>query len=84
MQTGMGLGLGLEGILNREVREFRGRVHGAENRLIRELDKELANANGIGRAFAKRDKADWRVELAIGVGKAMMEMRKGKQGVGYV
>jgi hypothetical protein len=68
MQTGMGLG-----ILNREVREFRGRVHGAENRLIRGLDREkLDGANGIGRAFAKRDKADWRVELAIGVGRAMM------------
>lgn len=77
MQTGMGLRLG---ILHREVMEFRGKVHGAENRLIRGLDKELANgAGGIGKAFARRDKADWRVELAIGVGRTMME-RKGGQG----
>lgn len=65
------------GILHREVREFRGKVHGAENKLIRGLDREKANgANGIGKAFAKRPGADWRVELAIGVGRAMMEAGK--------
>lgn len=65
------------GILNREVREFRGRIHGAENRLIRQLDKEKANgANGVGKAFAKRPGADWRVELALVVGQAMMERKR--------
>lgn len=78
--TGLGLGMG---ILHREVREFRGRIHGAENRLIRGLDKERVDgAGGIGKAFARRPAADWRVELAIGVGRTMME-RKGKGGQGY-
>jgi len=68
-------------IISREITEFRGQVHRAENRLIRGIDKarQTAGTNGIGRAWGLRPRADWRTELAIGVGRKMMESGNGGQ-----
>lgn len=62
----------------REIAEFRGQIHRAENRLIHGIDKarQAAGTNGIGKAFGLRPRGDWRLELAIGVGRKMMERQK--------
>lgn len=54
------------------VREFRSRIHQAENRLIAEMDKARDRAgrgdNGPGLAYAHRPQKDWRRILAQRIG----------------
>ena len=53
------------------IREFRGRIHHAENLRIADIDKARAGKigdNGPGRAYAQRPPKDWRGVLAMRIG----------------
>lgn len=59
-------------LVHAEIREFRSRIHQAENRLIAGLDKARDRAyrgdNGPGLAYSQRPPKDWRGLLAQRIG----------------
>ena len=59
-------------LVQAEIREFRSRIHQAENRLIAGMDKARDRAdrgdNGPGLAYAQRPTKDWRGILAMRIG----------------
>ena len=62
-------------LVQAEIREFRSRIHQAENRLIAGMDKARDRAdradrgdNGPGLAYAQRPPKDWRGVLAMRIG----------------